>query len=50
MKVLTHLDMGFNEVGDQGIAEVVRALKEYSVLEYLDISGNFIGKSGSSHS
>jgi len=47
MKVLSHLDIGFNEIGDVGISEIVRALKEHSSVEYLDVSGNCIGKSGS---
>lgn len=46
MKVLSHLDISFNEIGDAGIAELSRAVRDYSMLEEYDISGNCVGKSG----
>lgn len=45
MKDLTYLDIADNEVGDLGIKEIIYSLKNYSNIENLDISGNFIGKS-----
>lgn len=44
MKVIAHLDLSENEIGDIGIADIIRTLKEFSSIEYLDISGNGIGK------
>jgi Leucine-rich repeat (LRR) protein len=44
MKSLISLDLSENEIGDVGITEVVRSIKNYGSLEYLDISGNSIGK------
>ena len=45
MKTLTYLDLAENEIGDLGIIEIAKALKEFAIIEYLDISGNQIGKS-----
>lgn len=44
MKILSHLDLAANEIGDIGITEIAKAAKEFGMLEYLDISGNNIGK------
>jgi Ran GTPase-activating protein (RanGAP) involved in mRNA processing and transport len=44
MKALTQLDVSENDIGDQGITEIVRALKDFCQLEKLDLSGNSIGK------
>ena len=45
MKTLLSLDIADNDIGDQGISEIVKSAKEFVSLEYLDISGNNIGKS-----
>lgn len=45
MKILSHLDLAENEIGDIGINDVIKSAKEFGILEYLDISGNNIGKS-----
>lgn len=45
MKELTQLDLAENEIGDHGIKEIINSCKDYASLEYLDISGNNIGKS-----
>jgi hypothetical protein len=45
MKSLTRLDLSHDEIGDQGIKEIVTALDTCSCnLEELDLSGNGIGK------
>lgn len=45
MKTLTRLDLSHDEIGDQGIKEIVTALDTCSSnLEELDLSGNGIGK------
>lgn len=44
MKVISHLDLSENEIGDIGISEIIKSLKEFGSIEYLDISGNNIGK------
>lgn len=48
MKVLIRLDISENEIGDVGISEIIRTLKDFSSIEYLDISGNGIGKTKTS--
>ena len=45
MKELSHLDLSENDIGDVGIKEIINSCREYGTLEYLDISGNNIGKS-----
>ena len=45
MKELTQLDLAENEIGDIGIKEIINSCRDYSSIEYLDISGNNIGKS-----
>lgn len=49
MKSLTSLDLSHNEIGDVGINEILNACKDYGMLEYLDISGNNIGKTSFSY-
>ena len=45
MKSLTRLDLSHDEIGDQGIKEIVEALDGCnSNLEELDLSGNGIGR------
>lgn len=45
MKSLTRLDLSHDEIGDQGIKEIVNALDSCnSNLEELDLSGNGMGK------
>ena len=45
MKSLTRLDLAHDEIGDQGIKEIVTALDNCSCnLEELDLSGNGFGK------
>ena len=44
MKTLYSLDLSENENGDVGINEIIISCKEFAMLEYLDISGNNIGK------
>ena len=49
MKSLFSLDLSHNEIGDIGINEILNSCKEYGMLEYLDISGNNIGKTSFSN-
>jgi hypothetical protein len=44
MKMLGHLDVGHNDIGDIGISELVIAVKAHGNIESLDISGNKIGQ------
>jgi hypothetical protein len=44
MKTLICLDLSENEIGDVGINEIINSCKDYGQLEYLDLSGNNIGK------
>lgn len=44
MKSLVHLDLSENEIGDYGINEILNSCKDYGMIEYLDLSGNCIGK------
>jgi Ran GTPase-activating protein (RanGAP) involved in mRNA processing and transport len=44
MKTLIYLDLSENEIGDVGINEIINSCKDYGQLEYLDLSGNNIGK------
>jgi Ran GTPase-activating protein (RanGAP) involved in mRNA processing and transport len=45
MKELSQLDLAENEIGDAGIKEIINSCKDYASIEYLDLSGNNIGKS-----
>ena len=45
MKSLSKLDISNNDIGDAGVNEIIKGIKNYSQLEYLDISGNNLGKS-----
>ena len=45
MKVLSKLVLSDDEIGDMGISEIINSCRSYCSLEYLDISGNNIGKS-----
>jgi hypothetical protein len=44
MKSLTTLVLSDAEVGDKGINEVINACRSFCTIEYLDISGNNLGK------
>ena len=44
MKVISILDLAENEIGDLGICEIVTALKNFSLIEDIDLSCNAIGK------
>jgi len=48
MKILCKLNLSDDEIGDSGISEIVKQAKNYCSLEFLDISGNNIGKSPAS--
>ena len=49
MKMLTHLDLSFDEIGDQGIETIAEQLAASPFsLEELDLSGNCLGKSPTS--
>lgn len=48
MKILGKLVLSENDIGDHGVAEIIAACKNYCSIEYLDISGNNLGKT--SHS
>lgn len=45
MKILSKLNLSDNEIGDAGVGEIVNAAKKYCTIEYLDLSGNNLGKS-----
>jgi hypothetical protein len=47
MKILIKLVLSDDEIGDQGIAEVIGACRNYCTIEHLDLSGNNLGKSSS---
>lgn len=44
MKILQKIVLSDDEIGDLGINEIINACKNYCSIEYLDISGNNIGK------
>ena len=44
MKILQKIVLADDEIGDLGINEIINACKNYCSIEYLDISGNNIGK------
>ena len=48
MKILSKLNLADDEIGDQGINDIVNNCKNYCSLEFLDISGNNLGKSPAS--
>lgn len=48
MKILSKLILSDNDIGDLGINELITSIKNYCSIDYLDISGNSIGKSPSS--
>jgi Ran GTPase-activating protein (RanGAP) involved in mRNA processing and transport len=48
MKILGKLVIADNDIGDHGINEIIVACKNYCSIEYLDISGNNLGKSSGS--
>jgi len=45
MKILSKLSLADNDIGDTGINEIINACRSYCSIEYLDISGNNLGKS-----
>ena len=45
MKSLTSLILSDTEIGDQGTSDVINACRSFCTIEYLDISGNNLGKS-----
>lgn len=45
MKILNKLVLSDNEIGDQGMTDILDACRNYCTLEYLDVSGNNLGKS-----
>lgn len=49
MKILSKLTLADDEIGDAGINEVVNSCRNYCSMEYLDISGNNLGKTPASH-
>lgn len=49
MKELQQLDLAENDIGDIGIKEIINSLKDYPTIQYLDLSGNNIGKSSYSN-
>ena len=44
MKILEKIVLADDEIGDMGINEIINACKNYCSVQYLDISGNNIGK------
>jgi Ran GTPase-activating protein (RanGAP) involved in mRNA processing and transport len=44
MKILQKIVLSDDEIGDLGINEIISACRNYCSIEYLDISGNNIGK------
>lgn len=49
MKSLVQLDLSDNEIGDVGVNEIITACRDYGMIEYLDLSGNNIGKTSFSN-
>ena len=45
MKILSKLVLADDEIGDAGVSELIYNCRNYCSLEYLDISGNNLGKS-----
>lgn len=48
MKILSKLNLSDNDIGDAGMNELIVGIKTYCSLEYLDISGNNLGKTPAS--
>lgn len=48
MKILSKLIISDNEVGDHGVNDIIVACKTYCSIDYLDISGNNLGKTAAS--
>jgi Ran GTPase-activating protein (RanGAP) involved in mRNA processing and transport len=49
MKILSKINLSDAEVGDAGINEIINSCRTYCSIEYLDISGNNLGKTPSAN-
>jgi Ran GTPase-activating protein (RanGAP) involved in mRNA processing and transport len=49
MKILSKLTLADDEIGDAGVNELINYCRNYCSIEYLDISGNNLGKTPAAH-